>query len=147
VIEPMHVYADQGAWYVAAWCRRAEGERVFRVDRIQSARLLDETFTPRVEQSELGVFRPSATDPRVTLELAPAARWVAEQYPVEDVGELAGGKIRVTIAITARAWLERLLLRLGPDALVVGAPELADAGRNAAARILARYEHADSSQR
>ncbi len=82
--------------------------------------------------------------PRVTLELAPAARWVSETYPVDEVTELDGGRQRVRLAVTARPWLERLLVRLGPDARVVAADDagLVDAGRGAARRILARYRRA-----
>jgi hypothetical protein len=46
----------------------------------------------------------------------------------------------VTLAVSARPWLERLLLRLGPDATVADADaELARCGPDAAARVLARY--------
>jgi predicted DNA-binding transcriptional regulator YafY len=36
-------------------------------------------------------------------------------------------------------WLERLLLQLGPDAEVLDPAELKSVGRDAAARVLARY--------
>jgi hypothetical protein len=44
--------------------------------------------------------------------------------------------------VSATPWLERLLVRLGPDARVVEAeaPGLVDAGGRAARRILARYQ-------
>jgi hypothetical protein len=47
----------------------------------------------------------------------------------------------VRLWVSATPWLERLLVRLGPDVRVVDAdvPGLADAGRNAARRILGRY--------
>jgi predicted DNA-binding transcriptional regulator YafY len=35
--------------------------------------------------------------------------------------------------------LERLLLRLGPDAEVIDPPDLVDTGRRAAERVLAAY--------
>jgi proteasome accessory factor C len=73
----------------------------------------------------------------VVLELAPRARWVLEQYPSERVEEREGGRCRVTLAVSEQAWLERLLLRLGPDAVVVDGP--AHVAGEAAARILARY--------
>jgi proteasome accessory factor C len=140
VIEPWRVFADQGQWYVDGWCRRAEGERLFRIDRIASAVVLAEGFTREPDADELGVFSAAPDDPRVVLDLAPAAGWVVEQYPVEQVEAGADGSRRVTLAISAPGWLARLLLRLGPDARVVSAPaELADCGRDAARRILDRY--------
>ena len=103
--------------------------------------LLD-TPVARTEGSvAAAVYRARPDDARVTLELAPSARWVAEQYPVETVDELRGGRIRVTLAVSERAWLERLLLRLGPNGSVTttSSPELADAARESACRVLQRY--------
>ena len=102
---------------------------------------LDTTFAPPAETPTMGVFRPSPDDPRVTLRLQPSARWVAEQYPTEELVAHDDGTVDVTIAVTARAWLERLLVRLGPDADGRGRSARARRGRRrrAAARILARY--------
>jgi proteasome accessory factor C len=63
---------------------------------------------------------------------------VVDQYPVEAVEEVDGGLLRVTLAASQPAWLERLLLRLGPAATVVGG----DGGMagEAARRLLARYQ-------
>ena len=38
-VEPAKVFSDQGNWYLSGWCHRAEGERVFRLDRIRTAAL------------------------------------------------------------------------------------------------------------
>lgn len=139
-IDPWRVQAEQGSWYLEAWCHRSDAERVFRVDRIRSVHLLDDTFDRPAGTAPLEVFRPTDDDPRVVLDLAPSAAWVVGQYPVESVTEGPGGRLRVELAIAARPWLERLLLRLGPDAAVVdGPPELTGAGGDAARRVLARY--------
>ena len=74
----------------------------------------------------------------MVLELAPSARWVLESYPHEKVEERARGKVRVTLRISERGWLERLLLKLGPDAKVVAGDK--EVGRAAARRLLQRYE-------
>ena len=110
----------------------------FRVDRIRAATLTDETFTPPDDDPGMAVFEPAPDDPRVVLELEPSVRWVVEQYPCEAVEELPGHRLRVTMAVTARPWLERLLLRLGPDARLVEGDD-PDLARHAAARVLARY--------
>jgi predicted DNA-binding transcriptional regulator YafY len=104
---------------------------------------LDDEFEPPDELRSLGLFEARADDPRVVLELDAEAGWVVEVYPVEKVEAAAGDKLRVTLAISARPWLERLLLRLGPRARVVevgGDEELARCAKNAAQRVLARYQ-------
>jgi proteasome accessory factor C len=137
VVEPHAVFAAEGEWYLTAWCHLAQAERRFRVDRIRSLELLDRTFDrPKVAPAP-EVFEPRDDDPRVVLELAPRARWVAEQYPMEAVEELGGGRLGVTLVVAETAWLERLLLRVGPDATVVSGAEGVVA--QAAARVLLRY--------
>ena len=87
------------------------------------------------------VFDVSPTAPRVTLDLSPAARWVVETYPVEKMVERPDGGVEARLAVASRAWLERLLLRLGDEVQVIDAddPELATAGADAARRVLERY--------
>ena len=112
---------------------------MFRVDRIRSVAATD--VPVEREQVTLDTaFTPSGDDPRVVLRLRPSARWVVEQYPVE-AAEQVGDDLRVTMAVTAGPWLERLLLRLGPDATVEEAdpPLAADLRERAAGRVLDRY--------
>lgn len=142
VVDPHDVFAAEGQWYLRAWCHLAEADRRFRLDRIGSLAVLDRTFQPTAGEAgewpgRRAVFEPHPDDQRVVLELEPKARWVAERYPLEHFEELGGGRCRVELAVSERAWLERLLLRLGPAATSVeGADGVA---ANAAQRILARY--------
>ena len=143
VVDPYAVFSAGGQWYVSAWCHMVDDERLFRLDRVRAARLLETTFAAPAARPDFAVYRPRREDPRVTLELEPAAQWLVDQYPVEEVRELAGGRVRVRLAVSEQAWLERLLLRLGPAATVVE-PNGADAGvaagaARAACRLLRRY--------
>jgi proteasome accessory factor C len=136
-IEPQRVFGSAGQWYVAAWCHRVEDDRLFRLDRMRAVTVLDERFEARPERPTTEVFSPRPDDPVVVLELNPSARWVTEQYPCEKVQERAKGKLRATLRISEQGWLERLLLRLGPDTKVVKGD--ADVGPAAAQRLLRRY--------
>jgi proteasome accessory factor C len=140
-VEPEALFLDQGAWYLVGHCRVAGDERTFRVERILAQRRTGETLASgrpdaaRPDRLSIG----SAHGERVVLELRPAARWVVEQVAYDDVVELADGGARVTLRATARPWLERLLLRLGDDAVVVEGPR--SVGAAAATRVLERYRH------
>src|SRR5512146_442584 len=46
-VEPYRISRELPHWYVHTWSRSSDGERSFRLDRIRSVRLLDETFEPR----------------------------------------------------------------------------------------------------
>ena len=140
-VDLTRIFSDGGQWYMSGWCHRAGAERVFRVDRIRSVQLTDNSIATELPAGTGARFSPSGDDPRVTLRLAPTARWVIDTYPTESIVERSDGLIDVTIAVTARPWLERLLLRLGPDATVVDvdgriAPDIT---AQAARRVLERY--------
>ena len=62
----------------------------------------------------------------MTLRLGPEARWVAEYYETEREAELEDGRLEVTLPAGRLEWLERLLLRLGPEAQVVEPDGLKD---------------------
>lgn len=150
VVEPWRVWSDQGNWYLSGHCRTAGGERLFRLDRMNTVRVLDERFEPPPERSGADLFTAGPDTPRVTLDLTPAARWVVENYPADSVAERPDGSIRVVLAVTAPPWLERLLLTLGDDATVVEIdPRLghADLAAVAAERVLGRYGDVTSTDR
>jgi proteasome accessory factor C len=138
VVEPWRVFNAQSNWYLSGWCQQAGGERLFRMDRVRQAVILEEQFKPPPASGPPpAVFHPSAEDPVVVLDLAPGALWVAERYPNEGVSQQPGGRLRVVLRISERAWLERLLLRAGPLAQVVEGDGAI--GPAAAGRLLDRY--------
>jgi proteasome accessory factor C len=87
-----------------------------------------------------GLFRPSADDVLVLLELSAHGRWVAEYYPCERVEELGEGRLRVSLRTPDTRWVRRLALRLGEDGKVIAPPEVAGQVREDAAAALAHYE-------
>jgi proteasome accessory factor C len=128
-----------GMWYLVGHDHTRDAERSFRIDRILEAELLDVPARPAPPDLQVAPG-PGDDAPRVVLEVSAAGRWVAEAYPVDAVEAVDGGRLRVTLAVGGRSWLERLLLRLGPDATVVDGPaDLLDAGAVAARRVLERY--------
>jgi proteasome accessory factor C len=137
VIEPFRVVSTAGQWYVPAWCRQADAERLFRIDRMRDPVVLDEHVEPRAVEAPAAVYHPRPDDPTVELELAPEARWVAERYPTEHVEEAGDGRLVVRLRVSERPWLERLLLVLGPAARVRSGAEGVAAA--AAARVLRLY--------
>jgi proteasome accessory factor C len=69
-----------------------------------------------------------------------SARWVAEAYDPREVEEVDDGRLRLRLAVAGERWLERLLLRVGPEAVVESPASHVDVGRRAALRLLSRYE-------
>jgi proteasome accessory factor C len=139
----MRLLLVEGRPYLEGWCLRAEGMRLFRLDRVLALDVLDVAAAPPPEAEHVdvdsGLFRPSDADVRVELELSPEGRWVAEYYPCESLAELADGRVRVVLRTPDTGWVRRLALRLGEDGSVVAPSTLVDEIRTAAAAALDNY--------
>jgi proteasome accessory factor C len=132
---PGHLYLD-------AWCHSAEAPRLFRLDRIDRAEVLDDPVeTPQEGPRDLGdgIFSQSSDVTPVTLLLEPEARWVTEYYPVEEIREVGQDRIEVVLLVADERWLTRLMLRLAPHARVVSPTTYADTFTAAARRAISLY--------
>ena len=145
VVDPMRMLLVEGRGYLEAWCRAADGVRLFRLDRIDAVDVLDEPAAPPphatpTDTSE-GVFQPDPSQTTAVLVLEPDARWVAEYYPTDGLTELPEGRARVLMRYADTAWMVRLLLGLGGEAQVEQPPDLvAEVARQAEA-ALRRADH------
>jgi proteasome accessory factor C len=139
VVDPMRLLIADGRSYLEAWCRRAEGVRLFRLDRVEDVAVLDEPAAPPPDAEptdvSAGAYRPRADHASAVLLLEPGALWVSEYYPVEEAVEQPDGRLRVLLRFADPAWLVRLVLGLGGGATVLAPPELA-------AAVVARAEEA-----
>ena len=143
-VDPLRLLVVDGRTYLEAWCRRAEGVRLFRLDRVADVAVLDEPSAPPadVEHRDVsqGLFRASPDDLLVTLALGPGAAWVADYHPCESVVEQDDGSLVVALRARDTAWVRRLALRLGEQGQVLAPQELAEQVRADARRALAAYQ-------
>ena len=139
-VEPEAVFASAGHWYVVAWDVAADGERLFRADRVSAVEETGERFAPRgLEGAGRQLYTAGDQDLAVRLLLRPAARWVAEYYVTDDVVTRTDGTVEATLPARQTGWIAKLLLRLGPDADVLDPPELRAEISQIAAAALDRY--------
>ncbi len=138
-VEPWSVFASLGNWYLMGYCRLAQDERIFRVDRIRDLKPTDEEFLPPATTPEPTVrYTPSADDVRCVIELTEEARWVLDYYPVEVVDDREG-KLVIEFSAADPSVAARLLLRLGGRARLVEGDEVREALEGLGARVLSRY--------
>ena len=146
IVDPVRLLRVEDQDYLEAWCRRAEGMRTFRLDRIDGAEILAEpSAPPDLPQRDLagGIFVPDPDARIITLHLGIDGRWVQEYYDLIEQTPLPDGTTRVRMPITDDDTLTRLLIQLGPDGIAsfddpyVAAVAARIAGRSAAA--LDRY--------
>lgn len=144
LVSPQHLFNEHGDWFLVAFDHDREALRTFRVDRIQDLAATGEQAVV-VDVGASPTSRGWAADealPRVTLRIAPRARWIVERYPVDEVtpaGDGGDAAVTATLPVMSERWLERLLLRAGGDVTVVSPVEWRDLAGAAARRVLAGY--------
>jgi proteasome accessory factor C len=145
-VDPMRMLVVDGRTYLEAWCRSAEDVRLFRLDRIEGLKVLDSPARVPVEAKardlDAELFTPADSDVLVTLELDPAARWLADQFvgaQVEPAGDSASGRVVLRLRTRETAWVRRVVLRLGGAARIVAPESLAKEVNDAAMSALAAY--------
>jgi len=142
VIDPVRVFIADQIGYLEAWCRRAEGMRIFRLDRFEDAKLLDEPARVPADvvptDVSAGVYRPAPEHLLVELRLGPGWEWVSDYYPCETVVS-DGSSPRVTLRVANPAWVSALARRSGGAVTVLAPDWLARDVEASAARALAAY--------
>lgn len=141
-VDPVRIVVRDGVAYLSAWSVPREAWRTYRLDRIQGAEVIDQDSEQHGDEPawDGGWFDPSNDANVVTLDLAPAARWITEYYPTTQVEERGAGHLRAWFVVGDPAWLTSLLLRLAGDARVVDPVGAGDGAVEAAREALAAYE-------
>jgi proteasome accessory factor C len=138
-VDPVRLVTQDDRTYLLAWSRAAGADRLFRLDRIVGARVLDEPAEGHDVPDDADVFAPDPEAALVTLHLASPGRWVAESAPVEAVRDLPDGSFEVDLRIVQPAWLRHLLLQAAHDVLDVRPAQVAADAARVATDALAAY--------
>jgi proteasome accessory factor BC len=118
LVEPYSIERRLPFWYVHTWDRTREGERSFRLDRMRSARLLDDEFEAR-EGFEPHGLRDAR---HVQIWYSPeVARWRLERGPAVL---LKDGSAIEEVAVGSEDWLIGEILSFRGEAVVREPKEL-----------------------
>lgn len=146
VVDPIRVAVIAAQSYLEAWCRTAEGVRLFRFDRIDAAEVLDEPATPPNPAVQAGtdtsLFDADPALPSATLLVAPSAMWMFDYYPMRLLAERPDGSRDAAITYASDDWLVRLVLGFGSAVQVLAPAGLAERVRSEAAAAVAAYADA-----
>jgi proteasome accessory factor C len=145
VVDPIRVLLVADHTYLEAWCRSAEGVRLFRFDRIVDARVLDEPAVPPPPAVEAGpdtsLFDADPALPSATLLIDRSASWMFDYYPLRVVRELSDGACEAAMTYASDDWMARFVLGFGSAVRVLEPQALADKVRESAAAALLAYEN------
>ena len=144
IVDPIRIVFVGDQSYLEAWCRRAEGVRLFRFDRIDAAEVLDEPSAPPPPAVEAGpdtsLFDADPSLPSATLHIEPSATWMFDYFPVRIVRELSDGSCEAEMTYASEEWMARLVLGFGAAVRVLAPASLGARVQRAAAAALRAYE-------
>jgi len=140
VVEPYALINGREGWYLASFDPSRGAVRHFRLDRIKSATVTDERFTPRPDvdpAADVDGWPRTGEVPasrRARLWISPErARWAREERFV--LAELADGAVIVDLGFAGLDWLVREVLKEAGDAVVLEPADARAAVRAAATAI------------
>lgn len=139
-LEPYALINGREGWYVAGYDLDREAVRHFRLDRVQEAEVLEQSFERRPEVdpvAEVGGWPrtgelPASRSARVWIS-PERARWEREKRTVAD--ELEDGALVVEVPFAGLDWLVREVLTEAGDLVVLEPADAREAVRDAVRRL------------
>jgi proteasome accessory factor C len=145
LVEPYALINGREGWYLASFDPTRESVRHFRLDRIKSAAVTDQSFTPRADVDparDVDGWPRTGEVPasrRARVWVSPErARWAREERSVST--ELEDGSVIVELGFAGVDWLVRETLKEAGDAVVLEPEDARAAVRAAAENIGAGAE-------
>jgi proteasome accessory factor C len=140
LVDPYALINGREGWYLASFDPTRDSVRHFRLDRIKSATVTDESFEARDDVDPAADVDgwprtgevPASSRARVWIS-PERARWAREERNV--VAELSDGAVIVELGFAGVEWLVRETLKEAGDAVVLEPAEAREAVRLAAERI------------
>ncbi|RPA19772.1 YafY family protein [Gordonia sp. OPL2] len=146
-VDPIRLQTMDNNTYLEAWCRKSDGVRLFRFDRVETAETLDEPSAPPAEATghqQSAILAENPDLPSAEIEIDPDELWILDYYlidPIEPVEDRADPNVpvRARLVYGSPEWLTRFLLGFGGRVRVVSAPDIADTVVTTATAARARY--------
>ncbi|MFW0785725.1 YafY family protein [Gordonia sp. CPCC 206044] len=147
VVDPIRLQVMDNNTYLEAWCRSADGTRLFRFDRVESAIALDEPAAPPVDvalRTQPVVLSENPDLPSVELAIDPSELWILDYYTIEATEPLEDrpdptAPVHARLVYGSSDWLLRFLLGFGGRVRAVSDPDLAEQVSATATSARARY--------
>ncbi|HWS76224.1 MAG TPA: WYL domain-containing protein [Quisquiliibacterium sp.] len=147
-ISPQRLVHYRNTWYLDAWCHRTDSLRVFALDAIEDAKMIDRKAR-NVSQAELdrelgagyGIYRGKALRWAVLRFSPEAARWVSAEtwHPKQEARTLEDGCYELRLPYAGTPELEMDILRHGENVEVVSPEGLRKRIAERHATAAARY--------
>ncbi|MGG4344431.1 helix-turn-helix transcriptional regulator [Paenibacillus lautus] len=145
---PIGVYAQDGLWYMPAVEREKEGVRVFRMDRMESLALTDNTYAVDFSMQEWLEDYPIREPVRLYAELTregarqcESIAWLENEVVMQDEQR---GIVDTIVDRNDFEYVAQVFLRLGMEAKVIEPQEIVNMLREKARQLSLHYGVADT---
>lgn len=117
-IHPLKLFYKSMEWYVKAYCTEKQDFRLFKLNRIVSCELLEESFTPiSFPDLQKEALQPSE---KFILRFPPEMAYrVYDEFHDSEIALLENGELLVTTYMPNDVWLIGYLLSFGSRVFVV----------------------------
>jgi predicted DNA-binding transcriptional regulator YafY len=134
VVDPYHLASIDGDWFLIAFCHLREDIRMFAPGRIRELKETGVSFQRPADfhaaaylDAGFRKMRGTGAPVRVRLRFRPAAaRYVCERvcHPTQELRDLAGGRLEMTLRLNHLLEVKRWVMSLGPDCEVLEPEQL-----------------------
>ena len=151
-VSPQRLAHYRDNWYLDAWCHGKKELRIFAVECIRRAEMLNKTArnipAPVLDKELAGAYGIFAGKPAATavLRFTPKrARWVAGEtwHPQQQSRWLEDGRYELAIPYSDPRELVMDILKYGPDVEVAAPEELRSAVKNLLEEAASKYRDED----
>jgi predicted DNA-binding transcriptional regulator YafY len=141
VIEPYYIAFKWSAWYVFGYCTQRQDFRLFKLNRLWSAEVLNKTFVPRDIPEEGLSLDDYFEDSQFATVLfdGSAEHLIVEEYGPESYEKLEDGRLTMKLRYTNRKYIIRWLLGFGGAAVVLNPQDLAAELQEAIKKMYKNY--------
>ena len=141
-VDPWAVVVRHGRWYVLGWSYAADARRLYRIDRVTSVEVLDEDFEPpadldpfRALEEQLSQGWRYGVEVEIDAPLGEARQWLPRALGRSEA--IDAQRTRLTGSTDNLYWYATEIAEFRAPYRVVGGPEIREAVRNVAERMLA----------
>ncbi|HEY8344344.1 MAG TPA: YafY family protein [Bacillota bacterium] len=142
-VEPLQLWFKSKAWYLRAFCRNKQSQRLFKLNRIKNIRLLPEDFTRRPEKEEPPVpdFKRMIPGVKITMKVHPSQAYrVYDEFEESQITPHADGSFTVRFSYPEDEWVYSFILSYGMYAEVIEPPQIRKNIKERLQKALTLYE-------
>ena len=142
-VEPLQLWFKSKAWYLRAFCRNKQEERLFKLNRIKNIRLLPETFPRRTEKEAPPApdFKSQVPGVEITMKIdATQAYRVYDEFDETQITPHPDGSFTVRFSYPEDEWVYSFILSFGMYAEVLAPSHIRAIIKERLQKTLALYE-------